>query len=59
MPGAPIRAACRLATSSGVDVPKPTKVKPMSSGETPSRLARATLPFYALARFRLTIGTMA
>jgi hypothetical protein len=45
IPGAPIWAALRLATSSGVEVPKPTRVKPMSSGETPSRLAAATLPF--------------
>ena len=44
MPGEPTRAACRLVMSSGVDVPNPTRVKPIKSGDTPKRRARATLP---------------
>ena len=35
MPGEPFSAAVTLATSSGLEVPKPTRVSPISSGETP------------------------
>jgi len=44
MPGEPESDACTLVTSSGVEVPKPTKVRPISSGETPSRSAICTAP---------------
>ena len=45
IPGEPRNAACRLATSSGVDVPNPTSVKPITSGDSPRRRAMATAPF--------------
>ena len=44
MPDAPASEACTLVTSSGVEVPKPTSVRPMSRGETPSRSAMRTAP---------------
>jgi hypothetical protein len=44
MPGEPASEACTLVTSSGVEVPKPTSVRPISSGETPSRSAACTAP---------------
>ena len=44
MPGEPFMAPVTLATSSGVEVPKPTRVRPMSSDETPMRLASVTEP---------------
>ncbi len=44
MPGEPAKAAWRLVTSSGIEVPKPTMVSPISSGETRSRVAKATAP---------------
>ena len=37
MPGEPLSAASRLVISSGVEVPKPTRVKPISRGDTPRR----------------------
>ena len=43
-PGEPSSAACTLVTSSGVEVPKPTSVSPMISGETPSAPAVRTAP---------------
>src|SRR6056297_2046251 len=44
MPGDPDIAACTEVTSSGVDVPKPTSVSPMTRGETPSPVATWTAP---------------
>ena len=44
IPAEPLRAAVRLVTSSGVEVPKPTRVSPINSGDTPSALADATAP---------------
>ena len=44
IPGLPIRAAWMLVTSSGVEVPKPTSVSPITSGETPNRRAVPTAP---------------
>ena len=44
MPGEPASEACTLVTSSGVEVPKPTSVSPISSGETPIRSAICTAP---------------
>ena len=44
MPGEPISAASTLATSSGVEVPKPTSVSQIISSDTPMRRATATAP---------------
>jgi hypothetical protein len=44
IPGAPASAALTLVTSSGAEVPNPTSVTPMTSGDIPSRLATATEP---------------
>ena len=37
MPNEPLSAACKVTTSSGIEVPKATTVAPISSGETCSR----------------------
>jgi hypothetical protein len=37
IPGALVRIACIEVTSSGVEVPKPTSVRPITSGEIPRR----------------------
>ena len=44
MPGAPAKAALREVTSSGIEVPKPTIVSPISRGDSPIRAASATAP---------------
>src|SRR5690606_7807316 len=44
MPGEPTSAACTLVTSSGVEVPKPTSVSPIRSGDTPKHSAVRTAP---------------
>ena len=44
MPGEPLSPACTDVTSSGIEVPKPTSVRPMTSGETSSRPAACTAP---------------
>jgi len=40
----PDSAACKLVTNSGVEVPKPTSVSPMTIGEMPNDLAAETAP---------------
>jgi hypothetical protein len=42
--GAPSSAACRETSSSGIDVPNPTTVRPMRSGGMPSLLANEIAP---------------
>jgi hypothetical protein len=44
MPGEPAKAAFKLVINSGVEVPKPTKVRPISISDTCSRRARPTAP---------------
>lgn len=44
LPGAPASAACALVTSSGIEVPKPINVKPITSGDIPNYCASATAP---------------
>lgn len=44
IPGDPASADWMLVTSSGVEVPNPTVVNPITKGETASRCAAATAP---------------
>lgn len=44
MAGTSAKAACTDTSSSGVDVPKPTTVRPISRDDMPSRFAIPTLP---------------
>ena len=44
IPGEPSIEASMLVTSSGIEVPKPTSVMPISSGDMPSRSAVAAAP---------------
>ncbi|GHE06049.1 hypothetical protein GCM10008024_39160 [Allgaiera indica] len=39
MPGDPVSPACTDVTNSGIEVPKPTRVRPITSGEMPIRSA--------------------
>ena len=44
MPEEPDKAACKLVTSSGDEVPKPTSVSPITMGDRPNPLATETDP---------------
>ena len=44
IPGEPMEAAWSEVTSSGAEVPKPTRVRPMTMGDSPAARATATEP---------------